>query len=133
MPDIAVTKERIATVYSDRAEVYNHIAGVDLDAGDLVTLNTAGAVIKADADDANANTFRGVSLQSVKSGMPVAILYQGHVSGYSVDALNVNVPLYVSNTVGRLSDTAGTKSMIAGYVSALSDRTKVVYFNGFAG
>jgi hypothetical protein len=133
MADIAVVKERIATVYSDRAEVYNHIAGADLDAGDLVTINGVGAIIKADADDAGANTFRGVALQTVKSGMPVAVLYQGHVYGFSIAALNVNVPLYVSNNAGKLSDTAGTKSMIAGYVSALSDKAKVIYINGFAG
>jgi predicted transcriptional regulator len=133
MADIAVTKERVATVYSDRAEVYNHIAGVDLDAGNLVTLNATGGVIKADANDSGANTFRGVALQTVKAGMPVAVLYRGHIYGFTIAALNVNAPLYVSDEVGLAADAAGTKSMIVGYVSALSDKTKVLYVNGFAG
>jgi len=132
MADIALIAEKIAPVYSDRAEIINHVAGVDLTSGDAITFNSIGAVIKADADDNAANTFRGIAIETVKAGQPVAILYRGHVYGFTVAGLNANSPLYVSDSVGKLADAASpTKSMVAGYVVALSDKTKVVYVDGF--
>lgn len=132
MADIVVTSAKVAPCYSDRAEIFNHLAGADLTAGDPVTFNATGAVIKADANDAAANTFRGIALQTVKSGQPVAILYRGHVYGYTITGLNANAPVYVSDTVGVLADAPGTKSLIAGYVTTLSDGTKVLFINGWA-
>lgn len=133
MADIALNSAQIAPCYADRAEIVNHVAGVDLAAGDLVTFNASGAVIKADANDAGANTFRGVALQTVKAGQPVAVLYRGHVYGYTISGLNANAPVYVSDTAGALADAASvTKTLIAGYVVTLSNGVKVVFINGWA-
>ena len=133
MADLSLTPAQVAPCYSDRAEIVNHVAGADLTAGDAVTFNATGAVIQADANDAAANTFRGIALQTVKSGQPVAVLYRGHVYGFAVSGLNANVAVYVSDTVAKLADTASvTKTLVAGYVVALSDKTKVLFIDGFA-
>lgn len=133
MADIDLTASKIAPVYSDRSEIYNHIAAADLNAGDFVTFNATGGVIKADANDTGANTFKGVALQTVKSGQAVAVLYRGYVTGFTISGLNVGASVFVSDTAGAGADAAGTKSIVAGIVGSDSNKNKILFITGWAG
>jgi hypothetical protein len=130
MAEVTKTTAKIAPVYSDRAEIVQFQASVAIEAGQPVTLNTAGKLILSDANDANANTFIGISLETVGAGQVCAVLMRGHVYGFDISSKNAMSAVYVGDDVGKFADAAGTKSIIAGYVQALADGTKVLFVNG---
>jgi len=133
MAEVTKTTAKIGTVYSDRAEIAQHLSAVAITAGQAVTLNTAGKLVLADANDANANTFLGIALETVGAGQVCAVCVRGHVYGFDVSSLNAMSAVYVGDTAGMLDTVASvTKTLVAGYISALADGTKVLLVNGLA-
>lgn len=131
MAEITKTTAKIATTYSDRAEIVQHKTAVAITAGQAVTLNTAGKLVLADANDSDADHFLGIALETVGIGQVCAVCVRGHIYGFDVASKNAMSTVFVSDDAGKLADAAGTKAVIAGYVSALADATKVLYVRGF--
>lgn len=128
MATITVTAAQVAPVFPHKAEIIPCVAGEAITAGAPVALTTAGW-INADANAAGEQQVRGVALNSAGAGQAFDLLKRGHLAGASVSALANDAIIYLSDTVGRLDDTAGTMTVRIGRVVPLSDAnaTKVIY------
>lgn len=110
-----VTAGRVRAVES--IQQFTLPAGGSITAGDLVRLDTTtGRLIRANATTAGNARAIGVALSSVPEGQTVTAVRKGILDGFDLDALNFDAPLYVSDTAGRIDDTAGTVSVVIGRV-----------------
>ena len=133
MADIVVTAAKVSPVYPTKAEIYPFIAGVTITAGQVVYLATDGKVGVGEADQAAKDQPLGIALQGVGAWQAVDVLIRGHVYGFTLANQNYGIPLYLSDTAGAMTDTAGesTVNQIMARVFPLSDSslTKVVFID----
>ena len=129
MADINLNADQIAIVDPAQAEIHDQIAAESVTRGAALHITSAGKAGLADANAAGKQQFRGISLGKGGAGQGISLLKRGKVAGFDLSALAYDAPVYLSDTVGRLADTAGTLSVLVGRVVALtdSDRTKVLY------
>lgn len=129
MADIVLTADQIAVVFPQYAEIIDVILTEAATKGQALYQLTTGKFGIADANAAGKQQFRGIALKKGAAGQAVPCLKRGHVYGFTVAALNCDVPLYLSDTAGALADAAGTMTVIAGRIVALSDAnlTKVLF------
>lgn len=120
MANITVTSGNVRALQANGAVVRPYIAGSTITIGYLVYIGTDGYVDHADGDvDAASARSIGIAVESydgetsVASGNPVSVCVFGPVSGFS--GMTPGANHYVSDTVGRLADAAGTFSRIMGY------------------
>jgi hypothetical protein len=121
MADITVTVAQVRALTENGAVLLPPLlAGGTINMGDAVYMGSGGTVIAADANaSADATKAVGIAVESfdgetsVISGNPVTVCCFGPVSGYSSMTPGANV--WVSDTVGRLSNTAGTFDRILGW------------------
>jgi hypothetical protein len=135
MADITRTKEQIGVVYPHKAEIDNGIAGVAIEAGQPVYIDSNGKYGLADANAAAADQFRGIALETVAAGQAISVLVRGELYGYTLSGA-YDSAAYVSNSVGELADAAGDTSLLVGRVVAVhnsKDATKVLKVTGWAG
>ncbi len=90
---------------------------------------TTGKFGIADANAAGKQQFRGIFMRTAAAGQATDLCIYGFLSGFTVSGLNADVILYLSDTAGALADAAGTMTVNAGRVVALTDGslTKVVF------
>jgi hypothetical protein len=136
----------IALVTAGRVEVVGlpvrertYVAGEAINAGAPIVLNTSGAAVHADANDAgppirNAN-IRGIAMRAADSGQPVTVMLEGWLDGYDFTNQAFTTRIFVSDTVGALADAAGTASLPIGYVDVAganpitAGRDKILHVN----
>ena len=85
-------------------------------AGTPVTMSSDGFVDPSDASDATLSFCIGIALQGGLVGERIDVVVFGPcicVTGMTIGAL-----VYVSDTVGEFSQTAGTKTTIVGYAES---------------
>lgn len=87
-------------------------------AGAPVRFNTTtGSFTNANATSAGEAAVFGIQLKKgAADGQGKTVVRIGYLDGYNLDALNYGAPVYLSNTDGRLGDTAGTTSVKVGQV-----------------
>ena len=91
-------------------------AGVAITAGQLVRIDgTTGRFVIADSGAAGTARAYGVALRTVAAGYAVTAVRRGRISGYVVDAMAYNDPVYL-NPTGALGTAAGTVTEIVGRV-----------------
>jgi len=134
MSDIAFTEALIGRVFpADLDEAYNVVlASGSMTAGHAVFQVPAdGAYVLTDASHADRSGFRGILLETTVASGVVSMLKRGVLFGYTVTAMNYDDPIYLSNTPGLLSTTAGDNSVIVGRIVSVTDpaKTKVVYID----
>ena len=98
MSDITVTAAKVGLVFPEQSECYNVVAAEDVAKGQALYQTTAGTYGLADCDAAGKHQFRGVALETVKSGEGLSMLKRGVLSGFTL-------PTY--EDLIYLSDTAG--------------------------
>jgi hypothetical protein len=128
--DIALTAAQVEPIFPLRAEIYSFMAASTITKGQVVYMTTAGTVAPADANGTGTRQARGIALNAAYAGQAVSVLKRGHVAGFTVSGLNASVPLFLSDTVGALNDTAsGTLTVVCGIVVCMTDKdaTKVLY------
>jgi hypothetical protein len=86
---------------------------------------TTGTFLPTSTLTSGLYQFRGLALETGGKGQGLDILQEGYVGGYDLSALNYDALVYLSDTVGQLSSTAGTNTVIVGRVCAVSDRDPV--------
>ncbi len=87
--------------------------GATTEAGEIVALQSDGKWDPADAS--NVNLFCGVAAKSGGDGDMIDIVLYGPME-VLVDA-TPGTAIYISDTAGEYSETAGTKSYIIGYAA----------------
>jgi hypothetical protein len=93
-----------------------YTCGSTIVAGQPVTLAADGFIDPSDASDATLSFCKGIAVQGGAAGERIDVVTFGPVvcmTGATVGAL-----IYVSDTGGALSETAGTKSTIIGQADA---------------
>lgn len=132
MTAIAISTVNYGVVYPQRAEIYDVVVTEAVTALQAAYQLTTGKFGLADANAAGKQQFRGIYLGPAAANRAASLLVRGHIFGFTVAALNADVPLFLSDTVGALDDAAGTLSVNCGRVVALPDfptLTKVVYID----
>lgn len=120
MADIAFTAAQIRALTEHGAVIRTFDAGGTITVGHIVYMASDGDVEQADGNvDLDVARAIGVAVQgydgetSIVAGNPASVCVFGPVSGFS--GMTPGAPVYVSDTVGRLADAAGTVSRIMGY------------------
>lgn len=96
---------------------------------------TTGQITKGNATNATEASFGGIALNGGTAGVTVTIVHQGPVDlgKDALSALNFGVPVYLSDTDGKLADAAGTVSKVIGAVLPIWGNTtpdRVLYVKG---
>lgn len=123
MTAIAVTPAQVALVHPKKTSqnIRSYIASVAITKGQAVYITTTGKAALCDANGSGTKQFRGIALKSVDAGSAVDVLHDGELYGFGVSALNVDALIYASNTPGGLDTAAGSTTIAAGRVVALTD------------
>jgi len=136
MSDITRDKTLISIVDPSKCEIDNGVAAAAIEAGQPVYIDSNGKYNLADANDAAADQFRGIALETVAANQPVSVLVRGELYGYTLSGA-YDSAAYVSNTAGELADAAGTTSLAVGKVVAQFNSklsaTKILKVTGWAG
>lgn len=85
-------------------------------AGAPVLFNSTGKWINADANGAGAIGCWGIATRSVIAGEGLTAVRRGELDGFDLSSQAYGAPIYVSDTVGRLADAAGTATILVGHV-----------------
>jgi hypothetical protein len=130
--EIALTAAQVAPVFPDKAEIFDGVALSTITQGQPLYIDpTTGRFAPADANGSGLQQFRGIALNAAGAGQAVSVLKRGHAYGYTLTSMSYDDPVYLSDTVGRLSTAVGTLTVNCGRVVALSDSnaTKVIYID----
>ncbi len=132
MADIVVAEAAVAVVFPLKAEIHTAILAAAVTAGEAVYVVVASADLDlADASAANQLAeLRGIALESGGIGQAINILKRGHIAGFTIPQAH-DAEVFLSDTAGALADAAGTVTVHAGRVIALTDkaRTKVLFID----
>lgn len=129
MAEVTVTAASISEVIPQYCEVVSvKLAEAVATAGLPAYQTTTGTFGIADANDAAKEQFRGVFLEAGGTGDVVRLLKRGYCNGFNVSSMNCDAPIYLSDSVGKYDDGAGTVAVICGIVALVpGTSTKAVY------
>ena len=107
--NIAVVAAKVGLVDPVSAIVKSYKAEIAITAGLPVYVTATGGLGICDGNAAGMYQFRGISLGAAAIGQMVDVVQEGEIFGFT-HTTNYDTRLYVSDTVGVISDTAGTKT-----------------------
>jgi hypothetical protein len=132
MTVVAVTSANVRALTSHGAIVVPGKAGGTITIGYLVTQESDGDWVHADANSVGLQTALGVAVESfdgedtVAAGNAVSVCLAGPVSGWT--SLDEAALYYLSDTVGRLDTAEGAYDRIIGFGMMLAGEV-VLYVN----
>jgi len=131
MADIALTAARVETNRSKEGLIWPLLAEATITVGQLVYITATGGVGVADGNGSGTTAPIGVALTGGGAGQEIDVLVRGELEGFTIASLAYYDPIYMSDTAGALSTTAGSTSVVVGRVFARadSDKTKFIYIN----
>jgi hypothetical protein len=115
-------------IWPEKAKIKPVVAAETVTNGQAAYLASTGKYGLADANASGKHQFRGIFLQGGGAGQGVSLLERGAIGGYDVSGMAYDDPVYLSDTAGALSSTAGSATIICGRVVPMSDKdlTKVI-------
>jgi hypothetical protein len=134
MADIALVTAGRVEIVGVPVRQATYVAGEALNAGAPIILNTAGAAVHADANDAGP-PVRNANVRGITTRSAVTVLLEGRLDGYDFTSQPYSTRIFVSDTVAALADAAGTASLPIGYVESAgahpitSGRDKILHVN----
>lgn len=132
MGDITRTAAKVAPVFPDEAEMFPAILAATVASGQLGYYTSAGKIDLADGNGSGTTAPAGLAMDAGGAGQATNLLRRGHVYGWDLSGMAYWDPVYMSNTAGELSTTAGGTSVVVGRVVPLSDNgnlTKVLFID----
>lgn len=100
-----------------KGEQHTALTGEDIAAGAPVYVDPAtGRFRNASAGAAATAAVYGVALRAARVGQGLTAMKRGVVEGINLDAMPYGAQIYLSNTVGRMADVAGTTAVPIGRV-----------------
>lgn len=102
----------------DSFSMVGHIpTGVAVDPGAPVIIDpTTGRYALARGTTAPLARVFGLTMRKQAAGYGLTVVRYGIMDGWDLSALDYDDPVYLSDTLGRLSDTAGTVPTVIGRV-----------------
>jgi hypothetical protein len=118
MSDLTLVTANTVRIVGIPKEQYTIPGTESISAGQAVRLDTTnGKLTKSKATTtAEARTFGIASRTPEATGLGVTIIRHGILDGFDLSALDYDAPVYLSDTDGALSSTAGTVERIVGRV-----------------
>ena len=120
MADMSFTAAEIKPLVFNGAVLRRYLAGGTITVGHLVYVASDGDVERADGNvSAAVAEAIGVAVESydgettINSGDPVSVCVFGPISGFA--SMTAGTILWVSDTIGRIADAAGTFDRVVGY------------------
>lgn len=92
------------------------VAGEAITAGAPVYIDANGKWINGNGGAAGTARIYGLATKTVIAQEPLTVVKLGTFDGFELSGLAYDAPVYLSNTVGRLADAAGTVSVLVGRV-----------------
>jgi len=129
MADLALYSGATAhAIWPEKAKIKPVKAAETVANGQAAYLASTGKYGLADANASGKHQFRGIFLEAAGSGQGTSLLERGTIGGYDVSAMAYDALVYLSNTAGALSDSAGGATIVCGRVVPMSDDdlTKVI-------
>lgn len=115
----------LALKTANRVEVVESVQQLTLVASEAVTAgapvrcnNTTGQFQNGNGSDMTEGKVYGIATKTVAAGEPLTAIRRGILDGFDLSGLNYWATVYLSDTDGRISGTAGTKAVTVGYVGA---------------
>ena len=124
MADLSITAADVAPL--EIVEQFTAPAAAACTAGEYLKPDaTSGKLEEGQANIAgNVGNGPGIALRSAGADEAVTIMRKGILSlGDALAGLSYDDPVYLSDTLGTLADSAGTVSTIVGYVVPVWDGT----------
>jgi hypothetical protein len=121
MADLALVTADKLEVVSLPQDQHTLPAGEAITAGAPVVQKNDGKFYNSDANGAaplNTAPF-GIATRTVKAGEALTAVRKGKIDGYDLSGMSVGDTIYVSDTVGKLADAAGTATLRVGFVLAV--------------
>jgi hypothetical protein len=118
MANIALTSKASA---DRRVSIVVSIQQQDMEAAEAITegapvrIDTAGKATNANGTTTTENRIWGIAINRAAAGEAVTVLRRGILDGYDFSQA-YDAAIYLSDTDGRLGDTAGTVSTVVGRV-----------------
>ena len=127
MADLTYTEAQVGLIDPGQAETYDFEKAETLLNGQPVFVDSNGKLQLADANASGEDELAGLVI--AKQGRGVTVIKRGRVAGFDLSGSSYWDPIFLSDTVGTLSDTAGTNRVMIGRVVPMSDsdKTKVLY------
>lgn len=113
----------IAVTTADKIEVVESliqltlVAAEAISAGAPVRIDTTGKFTNANGTTTTENRIYGVATRTVAAGEALTAVRKGVLDGFTLSQA-YDAIIYLSDTDGRLGDTAGTVSTVVGRVIA---------------
>ena len=113
----------ISLVTANKVEVVESFEQMTLPAAEAITAGapvrldtTSGKFTNANGTTTAENRIYGIAVKTAAAGMPVTAIRRGVLDGFDFSGNNYDAAIYLSDTDGRLGDTAGTVSTVVGRV-----------------
>jgi hypothetical protein len=120
MADIALTTADRVHVVGHPIEQLSLTCSEDITAGapvGIVSSSTdAGEWVRADASTSAKNRTYGIATKTQKAGLPLTAIRKGRMSGFVFTDQDYDEEIFLSDTIGRIADAAGTVSVRIGRV-----------------
>lgn len=120
MADLAVVVAKVSPTKPEDAEIIQVIVAETVTAGQPLFFDSNGKGQLADANAANEQQARCLTLEAGTAGQSVSCLKQGWVEGFTLTDQSFDDPIFVSDTVGVLADAGGTLDVPVGLVAPLA-------------
>ncbi|KKL89124.1 hypothetical protein LCGC14_1917830 [marine sediment metagenome] len=131
MTDLAITAANIEVIKPEDAEIVQIVVAETVTAGQPVFINSDGQGALADANASGERQARALTLQAGVANQSISCLKQGYVEGFTLSSQAFDDPIFLSDTVGVLGDSAGTVTVPVGLVAPIakdaSTISKVLY------
>lgn len=118
MPNLALVTANTIRIVGIPIEQYT-IPGVEsITAGQAVRLDTSsGKLTKSNGTSTSEARVFGIATRTPEAtGLGVTIVRHGVLDGFDLSGLNYDAPVYLSDTDGALSTSAGTVEKVVGRV-----------------
>jgi hypothetical protein len=119
MADIAlVTADKVSVDTSGPNTQHTGVAAEAITAGAPVLFDTNGKWVNGDANATGLKGAWGIATRTVAAGEALTVIRRGKMSGWAFTSTNNTYggSIYLSDTVGRISDVAGTTSIVLGHI-----------------
>ena len=94
------------------SEVWDVIAGVAIEAGQAVYINSSGKAALGDASAAGTAVVIGIALNDAQVDQALAVLHKGFCEGFTLSSLAYGAVVTLSDTAGDL-DSGGSPTVSA--------------------
>lgn len=124
MADINLVTADKVNVGTLTVQQHTFIANAAITAGaPCYIIGATGKVAHSDANSTPLDVVWGIATRTVAAGEAVTLVRRGLMDGWDLSGLNYGASVYLSDTVGRLSDAAGGTNVTVGHVVPVNGQT----------